>query len=183
MSAHPKPSAGLRQPDFDETYIFNDPIPVAEATEKNSDTTWALWTDLVATDNIGFADTVPMAAPAAVPRLPPALPGSRPKVQRASQARTTLEAVLLEAKRNNRVCPQPANWQQLYQMLTVRSQRDCSGLPSPPPVGTSWLDTPPLTKRSFFRDHVEWAAAHDCIEDMFASLTKLQESHWYHMGE
>ena len=183
MSTHPKPSAGPRQPTFDETYIFGDPIPVAEATEKNSDTTWALWADLVATENVGFADTVPMTAPGAVPTGLPAPPEMRPEVRPTSRAKGTLEDVLLEARRNNRVCPQPAKWQQLYQMLTVKSQEDSGRQLNPPPVGTAWLETPPLTKRMFFRDHVEWAAAHECIEDVFAFLKRLPEPHWYHMGE
>ena len=183
MSTHHKPPAGLRKPTFDETYIVGDSIPVAEAIERNSDTTWALWADLVANEDIGFADTVPMTAPEAVPTAPSAPPPMRPKARPTLRANGTLEDVLLEARRNNRVCPQPAKWQQLYQMLTVKSQQDSGGQLNPPPVGTAWLETPPLTKRMFFRDHVEWAAAHECIEDVFAFLKRLPETHWYHMGE
>jgi hypothetical protein len=90
---------------------------------------------------------------------------------------------LLEARRNNRVCPQPAKWQQLYQMLTVKSQPDSGRQLAPPPVGTAWLETPPLAERMFFRDQLEWAAAHECIEDVFSFLKRLPEPHWYHMGE
>jgi hypothetical protein len=89
MSTHSKPSAGPSQPTFDQTYIFGDPIPVAEATEKNSDTTWALWADLVATEEVGFADTVPMTAPGAVPTALPAPPQTRPKVRPVLRARGT----------------------------------------------------------------------------------------------
>jgi hypothetical protein len=35
----------------------------------------------------------------------------------------------------------------------------------------------------FFRDQLEWAAAHECIEDVFSFLKRLPEPHWYHMGE
>ena len=94
MSAHPKPSAVPRKPTFEETYIFGDPIPVAEATEKNSDTTWALWADLVATEKVGFADTVPMTAPGAVPTALPPPPEMRPKDQPALRAKGTPEDVL-----------------------------------------------------------------------------------------
>ncbi|MEO8655263.1 MAG: hypothetical protein ABI409_14140, partial [Ramlibacter sp.] len=97
MSIHPKPSAGPCQSTFDETYIFGDPIPVAEATEKNSDTTWALWAELVATEKAGFADTVPMTAPG-VPTGLPAPPEMRPKARPPSRAKGTLEDVLLEAR-------------------------------------------------------------------------------------
>ena len=183
MSIHPKPSAGPRQSTFDETYIFGDPIPVAEATEKDTDTTWALWGELVATENTGYADTVPMTAPGVVQTgltVPAEMPA---KARPSSRAIGTLEDVLLEARRNNRVCPQPAKWQQLYQMLTVKSQQNSGRQLDPPPVGAAWLETPPLTKRMFFRDHVEWAAEHKCIEDVFAFLKRLPEAHWYHMGE
>ena len=107
----------------------------------------------------------------------------RPKVRPALRAKGTLEDVLLEARRNNRVCPQPAKWQQLYQMLTVNSQQDAGSALPPPPNGTAWLETPPLAKRMHFRDQVEWAATHQCIEDVLSFLKRLPESHWYHMGE
>jgi hypothetical protein len=178
-----KPSVAPRPPTFDETYFPGDPIPVAEATEKDSDTTWALWADLVANENIGFADTVPTTAPQAVPVAQPAAHVTRPKAKPVSHAGTTLDEVLLEARRNNRICPQPAKWEQLYQMLAVKPQQGSGRKLNPPPVGTAWLETPPLAKRMFFRDHVEWAAAHECVGDVFSFLRRLPEQHWYHMGE
>jgi hypothetical protein len=42
-------------------------MPVGEVIERDTDTTWALWTDLVAAEDLGFADTVPMAALSAAP--------------------------------------------------------------------------------------------------------------------
>ena len=68
-------------------------------------------------------------------------------------------------------------------MLTVSRSRIPEVQLNPPPVGAAWLETPPLTKRMHFRDHVEWAAAHDCIEEVYAFLKRLPEQHWYHMGE
>jgi len=53
-----KPEADVAHP-----YATTDPIPVPEAVESNSDTTWALWEDLTASQDDErkpkFADTVP----------------------------------------------------------------------------------------------------------------------------
>ena len=53
-----KPEADVTHP-----YAATDPIPVPEAVESDSDTTWALWEDLTAQQENGrkgtFADTVP----------------------------------------------------------------------------------------------------------------------------
>ena len=182
MATNPQRPIHPRPPSFDETYFPGDPIPVAHASERNTDTVWALWSDLVARDNT-FQDTVPMNGRDFAPPPLPASATLRSKVQPASHASSTLEACLTEARKNNRVCPQPAKWQQLYQMLRSKALQAPDVEPTPPILVPAWLETPPLTKRMCFREHVEWAAAHGCIEDVYAFLKRLPEQHWYHMGE
>ena len=59
----PEPSARAqpvkRQPDTINPYLQGDPIPKPEAVEVDTDTTWAEFSDLQATENRRFADTAP----------------------------------------------------------------------------------------------------------------------------
>jgi hypothetical protein len=182
MATNPQGPAHRRPPNFDETYIPGDPIPVAEASERNTDTVWALWSDLVAGET-AFPDTVAMTGRDSAPMPLPASAATRPRVPPGSHASSTLEAVMLEARRNNRVCPQLAKWQQLCQMLTAKSQHIPDVEPALSLLVPAWMETSPLTKRMHFREHVEWAGAHGCIEDVYAFLKRLPEQHWLHMGE
>ncbi|MDB5749616.1 MAG: hypothetical protein JWQ13_2121 [Ramlibacter sp.] len=190
MSSTPrKPSATPAPPDADKPepgapaqrreahsdtlspYLRGDPIPRADAVEMNTDTTWALWSDLVAAENRGYAPTVP-APLESVAQLP--LPVRR---------ELSVVEVMAEARRNNRVCPKPARWQQLYEMLPERRRTVVGWQPAQPPLEGAWDVTPSITKRVFFREHIEWAATHSCLQKVFAFMKSLPEDEWHHMGE
>jgi len=95
----------------------------------------------------------------------------------------TLEEVVAEVQKNNRVCPQPQKWQQLYEMLR-NNLREGGGLePSLPLILAAWWDTPALSKMLRLREHVEWAATHGCLEEVHSFLRKLPEDQWHHIGE
>lgn len=47
------------QADTLNPYLPGDPIPKPEASETDTDTTWAEWADLAAAENRKFADTAP----------------------------------------------------------------------------------------------------------------------------
>jgi hypothetical protein len=170
-----------RKHSLDEPYVHGDPIPAPDATETDTDTSWALWSDLEATDKVRYADTVPLTLPGPSTKLPAP---SAPKRSRSdSHARVTLEDALMECRRNNRVCPTPPKWQQLYQLLAAKAHEGGRSPPPEPLTGEAWLNTPALAKRMSFRDHIEWAAAHGCIDEVFGFVKRLPEDHWHHMGE
>ena len=183
-----------RQPDTINPYVRGDPIPDIEAIEKNTDTTWAEFADLAATENRRFADTAPAsrsmrdsedstnagANPNAYAPTTPAplqLLQARPAAPVAREL--TVVEVLVEARRNNRVCPKPAKWQQLYEMLPGRQPSE----PSPPLVGAAWDGTPSIPKRMCFREHIEWAAGHGALQQVYTFMKSLPESDWHHMGD
>jgi hypothetical protein len=172
------PAAGGDPPD---TYVFGDPIPVADATEKSSETAWGLFSELSATQDLGYADTVPVTAPgAAVPPLPGAMPvkllaGLLPR-------RITAEAVLSLARQNNRICPQPAPWQALHDLLAVCRPSPATDAPVAPLTGAAWHEAPELTKRMCLRSQIEWASRHGCLEQAHAFLKELREEDWHHVG-
>ena len=95
----------------------------------------------------------------------------------------TLEEVLVEVQKNNRICPQPQKWQQLYEMLPNKKRKGGGWEPALPLILAAWWDTPALPKMLRLREHIEWAAAHGCIKRVSSFLHELPEDQWHHTGE
>jgi hypothetical protein len=96
---------------------------------------------------------------------------------------TTLDEVLAETQKNNRICPQPEKWQQLYELLPERKRMGAGWEPSLPLILAAWWDTPAMLKMLRLREHIEWAAAHGCLEKVYLFLQALSEDEWHHIGE
>jgi hypothetical protein len=171
-------------------YAVGDPIPEAEAIEKDTDTSWALWTDLSAGQDRGFADTAPPTDTMRysadergyAPTVPAALAASRAQRAPARNELSVVE-VMVEARRNNRVCPLPVKWQQLYDMLPDKKQSGAGWQPAPPLIDAAWNGTPSIPKRMCLREHIEWAASHGCLQQVYTFMKGLPENEWHHMGE
>lgn len=172
-------------------YHDGDPIPRPEAVEKDTDTTWALWSDLAAAENRRFADTAPPTETTRssseersyAPTVPAPLQALQARPVAPVRRELSAGEVMVEARRNNRVCPIPARWQQLYEMLPDKKQSSAGWEPAPPLVDAAWKNTPSIPKRMVFREHIEWAAAHGCLAQIFAFMKSLAESEWHHMGD
>ena len=67
----------------------------------------------------------------------------------------TVEVVLIEARKGNRVCPQPAQWQQLYEMLPNRQRKGAGWEPALPLILAAWHETPAPLKMLRLREQ-EW---------------------------
>lgn len=139
-----------------------------EVVEKNTDTSWALFEGLQRQHEHGFEKTQAMELAPGVAAPAAAAPG-----------RTSLDDVLVEARRNNRVCPLPAVWQKLYDFLPNKSAQ----LPGVPATRQEWGSVSSLQKRSRFREHIEWAASQGVLKQVHEALQRLPENRWFHMGE
>lgn len=96
----------------------------------------------------------------------------------------TIEGTLKYCQQNNRVCPMPQKWQQLYNMLNNKKQKVTSGWePSVPLLLAAWYETPPMMKILRLREHIEWAEKEGQLEKIDRFLISLQERDWYHLGE
>lgn len=95
----------------------------------------------------------------------------------------TLEAVLAEAQKNDRICPLPRRWQQLYEMLPDKRRLDGGWEPALPLILAAWHTTPTLLKMLRVREHLEWAAEHNCLGQVYEFLRSLPEKEWLHKGE
>jgi hypothetical protein len=161
--------------DFGGLYLPGDRIPSPDAMERNSDSAWAMFNELSAGQEARYAATEPAGLMHQTPAAAPVA---------ASKPQITVDAVMLEARRNNRVCPLPLQWKALYELLPVRTGGDGRREPTPP-IATvaAWRATPPLSKRMCLREQVEWAASHGCLEAVASFIFGMQEDEWHHMGE
>jgi hypothetical protein len=137
-----------------------------DVVEKNTDTSWALFQALQDGQERGFERTRPAALAAA--------PG-----QPAPPEAVTVDEVLVEVRRNNRVCPLPAIWQRLYAYLPNTGPH----LSPVPASHAEWRQVPPLQKRARLREHIEWADGQGVLRQVYEALRKLPEHRWHHIGE
>ncbi|MBK6006523.1 hypothetical protein JJB11_10505 [Ramlibacter ginsenosidimutans] len=136
-----------------------------EVVEKSSDTSWAMFQALQGQSERGFVRTRPTKLAAVA--------------EAKAQEDVTVDDVLVEIRRNNRVCPLPAIWQRLYAYLPNTGPH----LAKVPASPAEWEQVPSLEKRARLREHVEWAAAQGVLPQVYQALRKLPEERWHHMGE
>jgi hypothetical protein len=93
------------------------------------------------------------------------------------------DQVLAVAKENNRVCPQPQKWQQLYELLPNKKRVGAGWEPPLPLILAAWIDMPVVSKTLRLREHIEWAAEHGGLEQVHSFLQSLLEEEWQHIGD
>lgn len=184
-----KPAGRSRDPEF--RWEAGDPMPLPEVEHRDGDSAWALWTQVSRQHDARFAPTAPLTLPPAMApeqvawarTLPASRDALRRTAARASQPLFTLETALLLARRNNRVCPRPAQWDALTALLPAR--KTVRGVRQPPAAttGAAWAATPSLTKRLCLREQLEWAEREGALEAVIRFLQGLAEDEWLHMGE
>ena len=90
----------------------------------------------------------------------------------------TLEATMVMARRNNRVCPLMAQWVQFHQVLV-----DAAPPKQVPPYaidGGAWNIVPGMQKRLRLKEQLEWADKHGCLPAAHTFLNGLPEEAWLH---
>lgn len=149
------------------TSALADLGPLPEVVESNTETTWKMFMQLQAQHSAGFTKTRPSTLSSLED-----LPASAPQV-------VSVDEVMAEARRYNRICPVEPQWEQLASYLAEL------GGPSAPPAitGTQFRRTPPLAKRMRVRDQVEWAAQHGLLMELHGFLASLSEEQWVHIGQ
>lgn len=173
-------------------FLPGDTIPAPDAVELDSAEALSAWNKVNAEEQARFAQTQPMDAlpsqhsdPSYAKTQPSPLAGrSRAAGAKpaAPLARVTLEEVMVEARRFNRVCPRPDRWKVLHEALAAAAPH---AKRKPPAVlsGSIWDSTPSLAKRMVFREQLEWADREGCLALAAEHLKALPEEAWYHMGD
>jgi hypothetical protein len=143
-----------------------DARDAVDVVEKNTDTSWAMFQALQGQQERGFEETRPTVLAGGT--VPP-----------AGVHEVTVDDVLVEARRNNRVCPMPAIWQRLYTYLPNPGPE----LSKVPATHAEWRQISSLQKRARLREHIEWAATQGVLRQVYEALRKLPEERWHHIGE
>jgi len=68
-------------------------------------------------------------------------------------------------------------------MLPEKQRKGAGWKPALPLILAAWWDTPALAKMLRLREHIEWAFAHGCLDEVFNFLTGLPENEWHHIGD
>jgi hypothetical protein len=134
--------------------------------EKDTDTSWAMFQALQNQQTRGFVKTKPTSLTA-----PPGQPVPLEDV--------SVDDVLVEARRNNRVCPLPTVWQKLYAFLPNTGPH----VVKVPATRAEWTQLSALQKRARLREHIEWASSQGVLRQVYQALRRLPEDRWHHMGE
>jgi hypothetical protein len=140
-----------------------------EVVEMNSDSAWQMFLALQSDERSQFSPTEPS--------------GAQPLDAGVLDARTggplTVQDVMVEARRLNRVSPCAPEWQDLYAMMIAAGL----GEPPPPMTGPEASRTPALVQRIRLRDQVEWAAQQGILDRVFHFFKSLPENRWVHIGK
>ena len=79
--------------------------------------------------------------------------------------------------------PLPQKWLQLYEMLPDKTRKGGGWEPSLPMILGAWSDTPALSKILRLREHIQWAADHGCLDQIFSFLRDVPDDQWHHIGD
>jgi hypothetical protein len=138
--------------------------PLPEVKETNSESSWQLFVQLQSQSS-DFTPTTPSTL--------------SPLTEQATKSGgISVQDVMAEARRHNRVCPLQPHWNRLCVVL-----REATGSEPPPPMSAEEsAGTPPLVKRIRVRDQVEWAEQHGRLREVMAFFQSLREEQWLHIG-
>ena len=94
-----------------------------------------------------------------------------------------VESLLAYCSENERVCPQPYLWNQLWELLISNCKLDADQEPSPPLILGAWHHTSDLEKKMRLTEYIHWADKHGRLGTIGAFLHHLEEKDWHHFGE
>ena len=95
----------------------------------------------------------------------------------------TSQSLIAYCRENDRVCPMPMLWNDLYEMLPYKRRVGNGWEPPLPLILAAWWDTPALPKMLRLAEHIEWAEKHGCLNQVASYLRNLREEDWFHVGD
>lgn len=87
----------------------------------------------------------------------------------------TFNELLSYVQSNNRVCPAPTVWQELYQILSNTGKE----LPPPLILGAWWHSTD-NEKAQRLKEHIEHAHENGVLKEIVSFILSIPDSDWYH---
>lgn len=84
---------------------------------------------------------------------------------------------------NDRVCPMPTKWNELYQLLRDTRRVGNGWEPALPLILGAWHYASDSEKMLRLGEHITWADDHGVLEVVDSFLRALDESDWHHLGD
>ena len=84
---------------------------------------------------------------------------------------------------NNRICPQPQKWNDLWSLLKNRKRSGNSWEPPLPLILAAWYNTSDYLKKERLFEHIRWAEKENQLNEVLDFLKKLNESDWHHKSD
>ena len=94
-----------------------------------------------------------------------------------------LEQLLNYCKSNERVCPLPQKWNELYKLLPNKKRKGAGFIPSVPLILGGWHHSSNLEKILRLKEHIEWADEHGALEQISKFVYSLKEEDWFHFND
>lgn len=93
-----------------------------------------------------------------------------------------LSALLEYVRADGRICPQPDQWNELWEMLPNKERIGFGWHPPLPLILAAW-DASAVEKMLRLQEHIEFAAAHGALESVDDYLRALPEDGWHRLED
>jgi hypothetical protein len=93
---------------------------------------------------------------------------------------SSVDAVIEFASSDNRVCPQPQQWNELWEMLPERKRVGASWSPSPPLILAAWWEASDAQKQERLVSHIRYAAEYGSLDRVHVFLRSLSHDQWHY---
>jgi len=95
----------------------------------------------------------------------------------------TVDSLIAYCRANERACPKPTLWNQLWESLPDRKRIGLGWELPAPLIPAAWYETPAMLKMGRLEEHIKWADQHGAIREIAAFLRGVKEEDWHHVGE
>ena len=93
-----------------------------------------------------------------------------------SKTDETFESLWKYCTDNNRVCPLPDKWNELFNTLRDNGQVDL------PLILNGWEMSSPIEKQLRFEQHIRWAAEKEQLLEVSSLVREIEEKDWLYFN-
>lgn len=96
---------------------------------------------------------------------------------------TEKEKLLKYCEDNDRVCPMPLKWNDLFQLLPNKKRKGAGTVPLAPLILAAWHNSSNLEKILRLKEHIEWADSHGALVKISKFIYSLKENQWFNLKD
>lgn len=89
-----------------------------------------------------------------------------------------IDVVLVAIEENLWVCPQPARWNKLHEMIPNNCFSGDENAPEAPLILGSWWEASDTEKSERFIEHLRWADKQGVLEVVYGYMLNLKREDW-----